>query len=194
MRKQTNVKSPAHAKAAIVLVLVGVTMLCSFFSFSSMAGWQDFATPLLSLEAEQATVGPHADVRGQKVGNMGQWSGKEEGYVLFENLDLQADGEYLVRVHYMSGSDDRYYILAAAGTETKLPCPNTGSFDTVGSVIIPLQLEAGGTLRVGSDYYAPDLDKVEIFEKDALIFPERSYVDGENVTLKDRLVLDTKNG
>ena len=181
-------------KAFVVLFLVVTTMLCSFFSFTANAGWQDFSTPLLTLEAEEGHLAGQAALRGEKVGNMGQWGNNPEGSVTFKNLNLKQDGEYVLKIHYMSGSDDRYFLVTAAGVETNLPCPNTGSFDKVGTVLLTVTLEAGGDLKIGSDYYAPDLDKVEIFEKDAFVFPERSYVNAENVTIENRLLLDTKNG
>lgn len=181
-------------KAFAVFFPVMLIMLSSLLMFTANAGWQDFATPLLTLEAEDGVLAGNADVRGQKVGNLGQWGNNPEGSVTFKNIDIKESGEYILKVHYMSGSDDRYYILSAAGLDTTLPCPNTGSFDSVGSVLVTIMLEAGADLKIGSDWYAPDLDKVEIFEKDAFVFPEKNYANPENVTLKELLVIDTNNG
>ena len=60
-------------KAFVVLFLVVTTMLCSFFSFTANAGWQDFSTPLLSLEAEE----------GQLAGQESEHRCRENLYIVF---------------------------------------------------------------------------------------------------------------
>ena len=67
--------------------------------------------PVLTLEAEQGKLGGNASISGQKVGNIGKNGGSVEGKVTFDKLALPADGEYLLRLHYYSGSTDRYFNL-----------------------------------------------------------------------------------
>ena len=79
----------------------------------------------------------------------------------------------------MSGSDDRYFNLTTDFGKYKLDCPSTGSFSTVGTIEIHVDLKAEGSLTIGSDWYGPDLDKIEVFETKQFVFPDREYADAD---------------
>ena len=67
--------------------------------------------PVLILEAEEGKRGGNASISGGKVGNIGKNGGTVEGTVTFSDLALPYDGEYRLKVWYLSGSDDRYFQL-----------------------------------------------------------------------------------
>lgn len=153
--------------------------------------------PILTLEAELGKLGGNASVSGQKVGNIGKNGGSVEGKVTFDKLAIPADGEYLLRLHYYSGSTDRYFNLTTDFGKYKLDCPSTGSFSTVGTIDIYVDLKAEGTLTVGSDWYGPDLDKIEVFETKQFVFPDREYADANLTEWKNgevTLQADLANG
>ncbi len=153
--------------------------------------------PVLTLEAERGKLSGNASVSGIKVGNIGKNGGTVEGKVTFDKLEIPADGEYRLRLHYYSGSTDRYFNLTTDFGKYKLDCPSTGSFSTVGTIEIHVDLKAGGTLTVGSDWYGPDLDKIEVFETVQYVFPDRKYSDGEPVVWRQgdtAVTLDLANG
>ena len=153
--------------------------------------------PVLTLEAEQGKLSGNASVSGSKVGNIGKNGGTIEGKVTFDKLTIPADGEYLLRLHYYSGSTDRYFNLTTDFGKYKLDCPSTGSFSTVGTIDIHVDLKAEGTLTVGSDWYGPDLDKIEVFETRQFVFPNREYADANLTEWKNgevTLQADLANG
>ena len=150
--------------------------------------------PVLVLEAENGTLSGKASVNGKKVGNVGKNGGAEEGKVTFKNLVLPEDGDYLLRVYYMSGSDDRYFDVTTDYGKYRLNCPSTGSFDKTGTIDIKVGLMSGGKLVFGSDWYGPDFDKVEIYLTDQTEFPTREYNDPEIFEWKEIVAVDLANG
>lgn len=152
--------------------------------------------PLLVLEAEGAVLGGPATVWGQKVGNIGLNGGESEGTVTFDNLTLPQDGIYTLRIHYLSGSDDRTFDIYTDKGSLTLACPNTGSFDIVGTILVDIELSRGGYIMFGSDWYGPDLDKIEIFREGALTFTEKNYQNADNERFENQngLILDKRNG
>ena len=164
--------------------------------FSAQAA--DSAVPaILTLEAENGQLGGPASRSGKKVGNLGKCGGTSEGTITFELTELPADGWYTLRFHYSSGSDDRYFNLTADGESYKLSCPSTGSFSRFGTVDTDVSLKAGGTLMIGSEWYAPDLDKIEIFDSADSASAARTYENREEQLFTSgelRLVCDTNNG
>ena len=193
-------------------------MLRKFFSLAHALGWflilpglifmlihdsnSIHAVPpsvpvLLTLEAEKGEPDGNASVSGKKVGNLGKCGGRTEGTVTFRNLDLPSDGYYTVRVRYASGSDDRYFLLYTDGESCKLPCPSTGGFDRFGTAETDIFLKAGSDLTIGSDWYAPDLDKIEILEPAAEETVVRTYENRADQVFEDgnlSLTCDTNNG
>ena len=155
------------------------------------------AVPVLTLQAEDGLLSGTASKNGSKVGSIGKNGGSNEGKVTFQKLDLPASGYYTLRFHYYSGSDDRYFNITADDGTYKLPCKNSGGWSTVGTAEIDVQLKKGGRLIIGSEWYGPDLDKIEIFIPESASFPSRIYEnrDDERIDAGDNsLILDLHNG
>ena len=180
-----------------------ISLLCSLGLMLPVFATLGFATmirdgsdhdPVLILEAENGSLEGNASVSGNKVGNIGKNGGTVEGKVIFNDLAIPSDGEYFLKLHYYSGSDDRYFNLTTDFGSYKLDCPSTGSFSTVGAIGINVDLKAGGQLTVGSDWYGPDLDRIEIFETEQQVFPDKEYTDPETVVWEDILSVDVHNG
>lgn len=188
-------KRIAHAPGWLFVLLGMIFMLIN--EPISLCAAEPDTIVLLTLEAEKGQTAGPASRSGGKVGNLGKCGGTEEGTVAFCELELPADGYYTLRVHYASGSDDRYFQLTADGERYKLPCPSTGGFDRFGTAEIDVYLKAGGTLVIGSDWYAPDLAKIEILEPVTAEAFVRTY-DNRAEQIFDagelRLVCDTNNG
>ena len=151
-------------------ILLTLVLLIAF-SVSAKGSFR----PVLVLEAESGVLGGPAVVRGEKVGNVGCCGGAVEGTITFYDLEVPEDGIYTMCVYYYSGSDDRYFVFTVDGVETRLDCPSTGSFDTVGTILLDIELKKGATLKIGTDWYGPDLDKIQIYEQGAFDFVGREY-------------------
>ncbi len=178
-----------------ILAAIWGLVFCMAFLNSALPAWA--ASPVLTLGASDGTLGGKASKNGGKINNIGKNGGDIEGTVTFRDLALPADGFYTLSVTYYSGSDDRYFILTADGETYKLPCPSTGGFDRSGTVTVDLPLKKGGTLTVGSDWYGPDLGKIEIFEPERDENEVRSYENRREERFGSEeafLVLDTANG
>ncbi|MBE6638643.1 MAG: hypothetical protein E7616_04205 [Ruminococcaceae bacterium] len=154
------------------------------------------ATPLLVLEAEQGELSGLASISGQKVGNIGMNGNSYDSTVTFRGLNLPEDGTYTIQLHYYSGSDDRNFDMYTDLGKFHLECPNTGSFDTVGTILTEINLKKGGYLTLGSDWYGPDLDKIEVYRTDAFAFEDRVYQNADTVSFgtETKLILDKNNG
>ncbi len=177
-------------RIAIISITIALAVLLALGAVSVFAD----SDPILSIEAEYGILGGNANISGYKVGNLGRCGGDNEGTVTFIDLEIPEDGTYALLVYYCSGSDDRYFDIGTDKDMYKLDCPNTGSFDTVGTIVIEVELEAGGTLIFGSDWYGPDLDRVEIYKQGDLDFDDKDYNDTDEYIWQKILKLDTKNG
>ncbi len=179
---------------SLVLFIIALTMMLCI-GFAVNGGGKD--APVLILEAEHARLEGPASLQDFKVGNIGFCGGNEEGRVIFEDLDLPKDGEYTLKLYYCSGSDDRNFIFYTHYDDVRLECPNTGSFTSVGTILIDLELRKGGDIVVGTDWYGPDLDKIEIYEKGAFDFVDKQYSNPDNAEIKYgelSLKIDKNNG
>lgn len=155
------------------------------------------AVPVLTLQAEDGHLSGTASQNGSKVGSIGKNGGSVEGKVTFRSLGIPSSGYYTLRVHYYSGSDDRYFNITTDDGSYKLACKNSGGWSTVGTAEIDVQLKKGGKLIFGSDWYGPDLDKIEIFTPESASFPSRTYDsrDDERIDAgENSLILDLHNG
>lgn len=179
-------------KRGLILVLVAIFVLMGIVTAAtSFAADGD---PILTLEAEMASLDGPAYSNDYKVGNLGKCGGEYEGTVTFIDVGVPESGKYVLVVHYCSGSDDRYFDITTDGDTYKLDCPNTGGFDNVGTIAIEVELEAGGVIIFGSDWYGPDLDKIEIYSIDNAGFEDKEYTNPEEYTWENILRLDTNNG
>ncbi len=96
---------------------------------------------------------------GEKVGFVG--SG---GTLTFNGVTVPAAGTYQVTIAYLDGSATgrQAMISVNGGTPQTVSFIPTGSFDTVGTMTVPLQLTAGSnTIEFGNPAaYAPDFDRI----------------------------------
>ncbi len=173
-----------------------LSMLLLSLYFIGILSQAKAADPILVLQAEEAELGGNANISGVKVGNIGLNGGTVEGTVTFRDLALPADGTYTLLLHYYSGSDDRTFDMITDMGDFHLDCPNTGSFDTVGTIFMDIDLKKGGFLTIGSQWYGPDLDKIEIYEPGAFDFKDKTYENADNITFgnETKLILDKQNG
>ncbi len=179
----------------IVLLLISAMLLGCLGIFAVNAAKE--ATPVLSLEAEDGSLGGNAYVYGFKVGNVGKCGTDVEGTVTFDGLNVPEDGTYTLMLYYCSGSDDRNFDIRTDAGNFHIECPNTGSFDTVGTIMMEVEVTRGGYIELGSDWYGPDLDKIEFYHTDAFAFENKVYENPDNQTVGTgdvKLVLDQNNG
>jgi len=179
-------------KRLSLFLTVSLLIVC----FACVMAEAKTAEPILVLEAESAELGGHASVHGQKVGNIGLNGGDNEGTVTFRDLAVPEDGTYTLLLHYYSGSDDRTFDIRTDMGEYELACPNTGSFDTVGTIPMDIELQKGGYITIGSYWYGPDLDKIEIYKDGAFDFKDKEYFAPDHVSfgVDVKLILDKNNG
>ncbi len=183
-------------RALLALTVLSGLVFCMIQSITQLPV-SAAAVPVLTLQAENGHLSGTASKNGSKVGSIGKNGGSVEGRVTFRGLDLPSSGYYTLRVHYYSGSDDRYFNLTTDEDTYKLPCKNSGGWDKVGTAEIDVQLKKGGKLIIGSEWYGPDLDKIEIFTPESAEFPSRIYDkrDDERINAgENALILDLHNG
>jgi hypothetical protein len=137
----------------------------TFSGFSATAG----ATPPplgTSYEAESPanTIAGGAVVAscsacsgGEKVGYVG-----EGGTLTFNGVNVAGSGTYQVIIAYLDGSGRQAMISVNGGAPQTVSFTPTGSFDTVGTMTLPLQLTAGNnTIEFANpSAYAPDFDRI----------------------------------
>lgn len=141
------------------------------------SGQEDEAKLLYVKEAEDAELTNGARVSdaenasgGKMVGYIGTDGGSHaDGSVTFKFTGVSA-GSYELRVYYAVDSDnDRYFDIYVNGElkETQNKLPGTGSFTTpsVTPHSVTVELEDGAnTVSFGcAEWYAPNLDKIEIY-------------------------------
>lgn len=174
-------------------------LLCLFLALSFMYSlvYASENEQPITLEAENGKLSAGASINGGKVVNLGKSGTNTEGKVSFHNLDIPSDAEYIIKIYYMSGSDDRYFNITTDYGKYKLDCPSTGSFDKVGSIDIKLDLKKGGSVTFGSEWYAPDLDKIEIYNTEQTYIPNKEYSNTNSIEIggeKVFVTIDTNNG
>ena len=127
-------------------------------------------TPGTSYEAESSgnTLAGQAGVRsssgasgGALVGYVG---GGTANYLQFNNVQGGTAGAHQVTVFYTSGENRSTTVSVNGGTAVSVSTPSTGGWDTVGSVTVSLQLNAGAnTIRFGNPSgWAPDFDRIVV--------------------------------
>ena len=163
-------------------------------------------TTKISYEAEDGIIADGAAIyessqasQGKKVGNLGgDPKNAPNGSVTFEDIDIKEDGVYNLTIYYFcdSGSKDRYFEIKINGEERDdLYFDDFGSsFDEVLSKTFEVVLEAGkNTIWIGNNsWYAPDIDKIEIWSKEDTEQPEpdnKYEYEAENATLGNGAVV-----
>ncbi len=122
-----------------------------------------------SIEAETGTISGAARIAespnfsgGKKIIYIGF-----DGELTLNNIKVNEDGNYILKIYYATGDNRTVRISANGGTSADVICFDSGSFDTVEYKEIILQLTKGNnTLRFyNPSGYAPDIDRIEIAEK-----------------------------
>jgi hypothetical protein len=150
----------------------GSSFLCPSLTFSMVHAndhWLDQiggGTTSRSFEAEASanTRGGQAAVRssasasgGALVGYVGNGTAN---YLQFNNIT----GGTSVRIYYASGVNRSVTVSVNGGTAVSVSTPSTGGWNTIGSVTVSLNLDAGNnTIRLGNPTgWAPDLDRLVV--------------------------------
>lgn len=178
-------------KRILIAAITVLLAICCAVGMSSVFAAED---PVLVLDAEYGLLGGPAAAYGFKVGNLGKCGGDVEGTVTFTDLEIPESGKYALVVYYCSGSDDRYFDITTDKGTYKLDCPNTGGFDSVGSIVIEVELEAGGVMTFGSDWYGPDLDLVEVYNPEDVEFEDKNYPNPDEYRWMEVVGVDMNNG
>ena len=100
MKISKIVKSAIICSLGIILPVLGITLA----NVSADSDAENEKIPVLTIEAEQGSLSGGASVSGKKVGNLGKCGGTTDRTVTFKNLSIPSDGEYMLKVYYMSGS------------------------------------------------------------------------------------------
>lgn len=107
---------------------------------------------------------------GQVVGYVGNGAGNT---LQFNAIQVPAAGTYTVIIYYLTGENRTAGMSVNGGTATTVSFPSTGSFTTVGTIMVTVNFNAGNnTIRFSnSTYYTPDFDKIAV-EIPTAAFPE----------------------
>ncbi|MDX6393758.1 MAG: alpha-galactosidase [Streptosporangiaceae bacterium] len=94
---------------------------------------------------------------GEKVGYVGVG-----GTLTVNGVNVASSGTYQVTIAYLDGAGRQATISVNGGAPQTVSFTPTGSFDTVGTVTLPLQLTAGSnTIEFANPTaYAPDFDRI----------------------------------
>ena len=127
----------------------------------------------LSYEAEQAKVGGGARITDGKDGRyssngayVGYIGGSGGGSVSFENVTAPADGEYTLRIYYVSGEHRSLKVDVNGAYATKLDdCyANRGDWTGIRAANVQVKLKAGrNTVRLYNDQgNGPSIDRIAL--------------------------------
>lgn len=162
----------------------------------------------ISLEAEEAFLengaqaGKCDDASGglfvKYIGTDG--SSKPNGLVAFQEVKVPKSGRYLLRIHYASGSGDRYFDAEINGVMYKASCPSSGGFDKIGTLDMEIELKQGNNKLIFgcSGWYAPNLDRIEILtapkEEPGIQITGRITLEAEDGVLSNGAAADLNSG
>ena len=136
-----------------------------FNGFSATTG----ATPPPLATSYEAESPANTIAGGAVVANCSACSGGEKvGYVgvggtlTFNGVNVASSGTYQMTIAYLDGAGRQATISVNGGAPQTVSFTPTGSFDTVGTVTLPLQLTAGNnTIEFANPTaYAPDFDRI----------------------------------
>ena len=119
-------------------------------------------------EASGNTLAGQAAVRGSAGASGGSLVGYVGGgaanYLQFNNVQASSAGARQVTVFYTSGENRSTTVSVNGAAAVPVSTPSTGGWDTVGSVTVSLQLNAGAnTIRFGNPSgWAPDFDRIVV--------------------------------
>lgn len=143
----------------------------------------------VAFEAEDAVLINNAKIvkksnasGGVCVNNMGSdGRNRPNGTVLFQNVEAELPGIYKLTITYASDATDRYFKVSVnGGTGLKHNCPSSGSWEKFAETSMEIELNKGiNTISLScDDWYAPDLDKIEILYLRKAEVEERISIDG----------------
>ncbi|GHO43513.1 alpha-galactosidase D [Ktedonospora formicarum] len=98
---------------------------------------------------------------GQKVG----YVGNNSGTLQFNNFSVGSSGSYTLTIYYTNGDASRSASMNInGGTATTLNFSNTGGWDSVGTYIVTVNLNAGNnTIKFSNtSAWAPDFDRITV--------------------------------
>ena len=104
----------------------------------------------------------------QYVGNLGNGV---DNWVELRNVSVSVGGTYRITVSYASGDDSRVLSLRMNGNDSTLitqNVPNTGGWNTTGTIIYEVVLQAGINIirfynaNTSGNTYAPPVDKISV--------------------------------
>lgn len=93
-----------------------------------------------------------------------RWLGyKDENDLLFDNVYSRNGGKYDLTIAFMTG-EDRAIKIDVNGEPVKKCVVNSGGYDKIATVTVPVVLEPGvNTVRLyDADYFMPDIDYIEL--------------------------------
>lgn len=141
---------PAHGSRLFTVKPGGSTLTTTSYEAEAAAN---------SLSGNASVAGCDACSGGKKVGNL--YTG---GKLRFNDVTVQKDGIYTVKVAYVSGDPRSVTVFSNTGNGTSEKFPSTGDWSTAETVSVQLALKAGSntiTFDSGSGY-APDIDKIVV--------------------------------
>ena len=138
----------------------------------------------LSYEAEQAKIGGDARITNGKDGRyssngayVGYIGGSANGSVTFDSVTAPADGEYTLRIYYVSGEPRSLKVDINGAFAQKIDnCyANKGDWTGIRAVNIPVKLKAGqNSIKLYNDQgNAPSVDRI------ALAIPNEDVLAGD---------------
>ncbi|MFE9207369.1 CBM35 domain-containing protein [Micromonospora sp. NPDC007230] len=97
---------------------------------------------------------------GQKVRNIG---GSPDAYVLFEDVTVDAAGEYTLFIDFTVNGDRSFFVTVNDGTPIEVPVSGVGN-STSYTTSVPVTLRAGANMiKIHNDENsAPDLDRLSL--------------------------------
>ncbi|GIH15385.1 carbohydrate-binding protein [Rugosimonospora africana] len=112
--------------------------------------------------AGQAAVRSSSGASGGAL--VGYVGGGTANYLQFNNVNVGTAGSHTVTIYYTSGENRSTTVSVNGGAATTVNTPSSGGWDTVGSVSVTLNLNAGAnTIRFGNPSgWAPDFDRIVV--------------------------------
>lgn len=120
----------------------------------------------------------------KKVGNLYNGSSLQ-----FNKVNADTSGDYLMTVSFISGDPRAFYVSVNNGEAQYYDSLKTADWDTVGTIQLPVTLNAGENTVLFSDgnSYSPDIDKIQVASADAAGGP----IDEDEGSIGDPLAKQT---
>jgi hypothetical protein len=92
--------------------------------------------------------------------------GNEDNRLEFRHVYSFAGGDYDLNVAYLSGDDRNMTVEVNGKRIQKLTC-NSGGFDKVGTISLPIKLKKGDNVIAlyNNRAYMPDIDYIQVCKK-----------------------------